>query len=153
KESPDKKLTLVTSNTPLACFATRIGGGQGTVTMPAPKDQDPAFWSPPIEDVLKMQKAGLLVLNGAGHEPWRARTTLPEAKVIETADRFKNKWIEVKDAVTHSHGTTGAHTHKGTSFTTYIDPMLAIEQAQAILDALKKARPAQTKAFEANFAQ
>ena len=146
-------LRVVAINTPLACFAARIGGNAVVVTMPVPEGQDPAFWSPDAKEVTAMQAADLIVLNAAGHEPWLARTSLPERKLVPTAERFKSDWIESADGVTHSHGLSGQHTHKGTAFTTWIDPSLAEEQAIAIFEALAKARPDQRAAFEANLAK
>jgi zinc transport system substrate-binding protein len=70
--------------------------------------------------------------------------------VVESASSFRSKWIESADKTTHSHGLAGEHTHTGTAFTTWIDPTLAIEQVATIRDALIKARPAATSAFEAN---
>ncbi|MFO0829647.1 MAG: metal ABC transporter substrate-binding protein [Phycisphaerales bacterium] len=134
-------LVVVAMNAPLACFAKRIGGDAVSVTMPVPPGLDPAFWTPSADDVAAMQRADLVVLNGAGHEPWRVRSALVDSKVVETSNGFRDRWIELAEGVTHSHGLAGEHTHKGTSFTTWIDPQLALEQARAIADALKRARP------------
>ena len=37
------------------------------VTLPMPNDIDPAFWSPKAADVLALQKADLILLNGANY--------------------------------------------------------------------------------------
>lgn len=134
-------LHVVASNAPLAYFTKRIGDEAVEVTVPAPAGIDPAFWTPKPGDISAMQAADLIVLNGAGFEHWRAQVTLPERKVIETADGFRANWIELKDAITHSHGAEGQHSHAGTVFTTWIDPMLAIEQARVIHDRLRQLRP------------
>ncbi|MDZ4829364.1 MAG: metal ABC transporter substrate-binding protein [Phycisphaerae bacterium] len=144
-------LRIIAVNTPLACFTKRIAGDRAAVTMPVPSGDDPAFWSPGADDVVAMQSADLVILNSAGHEPWRTRSALAHGNVVATAERFKPQWIEVADGVTHSHGLQGSHSHKGTAFTTWIDPTLAIEQAQAILEALKKLRPNDAAAFDENF--
>jgi zinc transport system substrate-binding protein len=144
-------LDVVAVNTPLAAFAKLIGGDLVDVTMPVPDDRDPAFWAPRAEDVARMQKAAVIVLNGAGHEKWRASTSLPESRVVDTADRFKSQWIETSEGVTHSHGVEGAHSHKGVAFTTWVDPALAVEQADAIRAAFAKARPDAAATFMANY--
>ncbi|MBL9149912.1 MAG: zinc ABC transporter substrate-binding protein [Phycisphaerae bacterium] len=144
-------LDVVAVNTPLAVFAKLIGGDLVDVTMPVPADRDPAFWSPRAADVERMQKAAVIILNGAGHEKWRASTSLPESRVVDSADRFKSQWIETSDGVTHSHGVEGAHTHKGVAFTTWIDPSLAVEQADAIRAAFAKARPDAAATFMTNY--
>lgn len=145
-------LDVVAINTPLATFAKRIGGDLVTVTMPVPDGRDPAFWAPTSDDIVRMQGATLILLNGAGHERWRASASLPEARVVATADGFKDRWIETSHGTTHSHGLEGEHTHKGTAFTTWIDPNLAIVQAESIRAALAKALPSAADTFAANFA-
>jgi len=47
----------------------------------------------------------------------------------------------MKGVITHSHGPQGKHTHKGTAFTTWIDPEIAVLQAAAVKDALVKLLP------------
>jgi len=76
--------------------------------------------------------------------------SLPERNVVVTADSFRSTWI-VEDGVTHSHGLQGSHSHGETAFTTWINPMSAIEQARAIKDALVKARPAHATDMESRF--
>ena len=43
--------------------------------------------------------------------------------------------------VTHSHGPEGEHEHGGYAFTTWLDPELAIQQAQAMEAAISVLRP------------
>ena len=42
----DGKLSVYVVNYPLQYFAERIGGDRVQVTLPAPADVDPAYWSP-----------------------------------------------------------------------------------------------------------
>jgi zinc transport system substrate-binding protein len=149
--APSAALRIVTTNAPIAFFAQRIGGDFVTVSMSGPDDGDPAFWSPKAEDITAMQSADLILLNGAGFEKWRSRVALPERKVVETAEGFRSTWIETKDGETHSHGLEGEHTHAGTAFTTWLDPMQAIEQAKAIRARLAEALPAQASVIDANY--
>ncbi len=103
------------------------------VQFPAPRDVDPAFWSPGPETVTAYQTADLILLNGAGYASWIDRVSLP--------------------AVTHSHGPAGEHAHGAIAFTTWLDPTIAVEQARAVRDALARERPQQEKAFEEGFAE
>jgi zinc transport system substrate-binding protein len=144
-------LKVFASHAALAYFTKRIGDESVTVWVPSDFDGDPAFWSPKAKDITLMQGSDLLVLNGATYEKWRSRVTLAERTVCETADAFKSEWIEVKEAVTHSHGTDGAHSHAGTAFTTWLDPMLAIEQARAIHARLAQLLPEQAKDLNDRF--
>jgi len=43
--------------------------------------------------------------------------------------------------VTHQHGPDGEHAHRSIAFTTWIDPGLAVEQAESVRDALARRRP------------
>lgn len=146
-----KALRVIASNAPLAYFTKRLGDDAVEVSMPAPDHVDPAFWTPKSSEISAMQAADLIVLNGAGFEKWRSQVALPERKVIETADGFRSAWIETHDGVTHSHGTEGQHSHAGTVFTTWIDPMQAIEQARAIHARLTELLPDRKESLQNNF--
>ncbi|HEY2574435.1 MAG TPA: zinc ABC transporter substrate-binding protein, partial [Verrucomicrobiaceae bacterium] len=61
------------------------------------------------------------------------------------------KFIVVKNAVTHSHGKQGQHSHDGISFTTWIDFQQAISQADALCEALKRLKPESVEHFALNF--
>jgi zinc transport system substrate-binding protein len=148
--SPDpgaSALSVFVVNYPLAYFAERIGDDLVTVAFPAPPDGDPAFWSPDAETVAAYQEADLILLNGAGYAAWVDRVTLPPSKLIDTSAGFRDRYIFVDDAVTHSHGPEGDHSHGEAAFTTWLDPTLAVEHAAAVRDAFVAARPE----HEANF--
>jgi len=146
--SADAPLSVYTVNYPLAYFAERIGGTEVKVTFPAPRDVDPAFWNPDAATVQRYQKADLILLNGAGYARWVARATLPRRTLVDTSKSFRRTLIKIEDAVTHAHGPSGAHTHSGTAFVTWLDPAQAIAQARAIEHALARARPAAANRFE-----
>ena len=52
---------------------------------------------------------------------------------------------------THSHGPSGEHTHKDYAFTTWLDPILAIKQAESIMIALERQNPRNKTIFQTNF--
>ncbi|MCW5977944.1 MAG: zinc ABC transporter substrate-binding protein [Bryobacteraceae bacterium] len=146
------KPLVMTTNYPLDYFAGRIGGELIDVRFPMEGHADPAFWAPDPETIESYQKADLILLNGATYEKWVDRVSLPPSKVIDTSAGFRDRYIPLEEAVTHSHGPEGQHSHGGTAFTTWLDPALAREQANAILGALKTALPAEAAALEGNFA-
>ena len=135
EEAPEK-LVIYTVNYPLAFFAERIGGDLVEVVFPAPADEDPAYWSPDAETIATYQSADLILLNGADYAKWIDRATLPASKMVDTSAEFSDRLIPLEGATTHSHGPEGEHEHTGWAFTTWLDPMLAAEQAQAITRAL-----------------
>ena len=146
-----KLITVFTVNFPLAYFAKRIGGDHVTVTFPVPTDVDPADWSPTPETIGEYQRADVILLNGAGYAAWTSRATLPTSKLIDTSAGFPDDLLYIEDAPAHTHGPEGEHAHKNLASTTWLDPMLAIEQARAIQDVLGKTRPKLMAGFESGF--
>jgi zinc transport system substrate-binding protein len=145
-------LVVQAVNYPLAYFVRRIGGSAVRVSLPVPAGEDPAFWVPTADDVAVLQSADLIVLNGAGYEPWLATVSLPSTRIIDTTAGVIDQLITIDETVTHQHGPTGEHAHAVTAFTTWLDPTLAMTQADAIRDALIAARPDQASALTANAA-
>jgi zinc transport system substrate-binding protein len=122
-----------------------------SVEFPAPPDGDPAFWSPDAADIAAYQGADLILLNGAGYAKWTERVSLPLSKVVNTSEGIADRYLVVDDAVTHSHGPGGEHSHGETAFTTWLDPTLATEQAAAILEALAAVLPDERVWLEARY--
>lgn len=145
-------LVVYVVNYPLLYFAERIGGAAVQAEFPAPPLDDPAYWQPGPAWIAGYQAADLIVRNGAKYAKWIDLATLPESKVVDTSTRFADGFITVEGAATHSHGPEGEHTHGETAFTTWLDPLLAIEQARAIRDAFVAARREREADFDTNFA-
>jgi len=138
---------VYTTNYPLAYFAERIGGEQVEVVLPAPADVDPAYWAPEAEVIADYQQADLILLNGAGYEKWMERASLPASKLVDTSVAVESSYLPLDEGVVHTHGPEGEHSHKGWAFTTWMDPMIAIAQAQAVQEALAELRPEAAEDF------
>jgi len=138
--SPGKPV-VVCANYPLKYFTERIAGELTGVKFLVPADLDPAFWEPSPDDIVEMQQADLILLNGAGYEKWLPQVTLSESRLVDTAAGFKEAWIHEEGGVTHQHGPGGQHTHGETAFTTWLDLSLACRQAQAVEEALQRVLP------------
>ena len=145
-------LSVYTVNYPLQYFAERIGGSHVRVTLPAPAEIDPAFWEPTTEQIGAYQQAALILLNGASYAKWVQRVSLPESRMVDTSASFADRYIPVADQTTHSHGATGEHEHGDVAFTTWLDPLQAIQQAAAIRDTLVRLRPEEAEDFRQGFA-
>lgn len=143
-------LTVVAANYPLAYFAERLGGTQVRVELPVPDDEDPAYWQPDARTIQTMQKADLIALNGADYEKWLNRVSLPRSKWVDTSAAFKSRYLVIKDAVTHSHGGSGMHSHDGTASTTWLDFTQAAQQVDALAAAMIRTRPALRGIIEHN---
>ena len=128
-------------NYPLAYFAGRIAGDSVEVVLPVPVDIDPATWVPDAKAIAELQRADLVLLNGAGYEGWLQRVTLSRSRLVDTSAAFADRLIPVENDVTHSHGPTGDHSHAGTAFTTWLDCEFAIEHSRAVFGALLRLHP------------
>jgi zinc transport system substrate-binding protein len=144
-------MVIYVTNHPLQFMAERIGGGHVVVHLPAPEDVDPAEWTPDERTILQYQRADLILLNGAGYEKWIGHVSLPAAALVDTSRHFRDRFVEIPDTVTHSHGPHGTHTHAGLAFTTWLDPTLAIEQARVVKQALSDRLPQHAQQFAAAF--
>lgn len=150
-EAENSRLEVYVTNYPLKYFAERLAGQEVDVIFPSPKDQDPAFWQPSDEQIAAFQQADLIVMNGATYSKWAEKVTLPEDKIVDTSLAFKDRFIVIKNAVTHSHGKQGMHSHDGVSFTTWIDFQQAILQADALAEALRRLKPDAIELFAQDF--
>ena len=144
------EVRIFASNYPLSYFAERISGKSEIVTFPE-IDGDPAFWEPKSSDIIKMQQSDLILLNGATYEKWQTAVSLPKRKIVDTSKDFQEQYIVMEEAVDHAHGPSGAHSHSGTAFTTWIDFNQAAFQANAIKDAMLKQKVASEEVLNRNF--
>jgi zinc transport system substrate-binding protein len=135
------RLKIVAANYPLAYFAERIGGARVAVSLPVPAGEDPSFWKPGAKEVGEMQKAELVLLNGADYEKWLPRVSLSKFKLADTSAAFKDGFIRIDNALTHSHGPGGMHSHDGLANTTWLDFEQAGKQAEAVAQAMVRKRP------------
>ncbi len=150
KNDANKKPVIVVSNYPLFYFTERLAPGVD-VKFPATESDDPAYWKPTTDDISIMQKADLIILNGAGYEKWLSTISLPPTKIINSLKGLDDQLIKLDDKVTHSHGLEGEHEHSETAFTTWLDFKLCIKQAEVIKDALILLMPSNKKNIEQNF--
>jgi len=145
------KPSIYVVNYPLKYFAERIGGDLVDVEFPSPSDVDPAYWTPNAEVIRDYQMGDLILLNGADYAKWVKKATLPKSKLVDTSKSFKDQYITLEDVVTHSHGPTGEHAHKGVAFTTWLNPLLAIKQSEAIKKAFLILLPQDKEIIERNY--
>lgn len=151
REPADGVVDVFPSNYPLAYIAQRIGGDSVKVNFIVPADIDPAFWEPTADDARKIQDADIVLFNGATYEKWASTVTLVESRIVDTSAAFSDKFVTIEGVATHSHGPGGEHSHAGTSFTTWLDPMQAVEQARAVADAFAAQQPAKAADYAARF--
>ena len=150
---PARADTVYAVNYPLAYFAERLAPEGMEVVFPAPPEVDPAYWKPAPEVIGRYQKAGLILLNGAGYARWTRYATLPKSRTVVTARGCRDVFLESGNSVEHQHGPEGEHAHEGTAFTTWLDMRLARCQASRIRDALLDRAPADAGSINSRFAE
>ncbi len=147
------KPVVHTVNYPLFYFAQRIAGDLVDLHfLPGEDDGDPAFWAPSDAAVAQLQKADLILLNGATYEKWLGQVSLPGGTQVDTSFEFSPWFISIEEATTHSHGKDGEHSHAGTAFTTWMDMGQAKQHAQAILAEFIKLLPEDKEQLESSAA-
>lgn len=123
--------TIEVSNYPLAYVVERLAGSLVELRFRAADERDPATWRPTAEEVIAMQEADLVIVNGAGYESWLKDVSLPTSRLLDTTAAVHDRLIQITTSTTHSHGLEGAHEHTDAAVTTWLDPTLLIEQAKA----------------------
>ena len=144
--------TVYTTFYPTTDWTRQIVGSQLEVVCPLPEDADAIYWQPSPEIIAAYQGAALVVVNGAEFEKWVEKVSLPRGRTVDTARGFEKEFVTY-ESVTHSHGPEGEHTHEGIDGHTWVDPLLAARQAEAILAALVKHFPAHEETFRKNHAE
>ena len=133
-------------------LAQRLLAEDADVVFPVPDGTDPSFWRPSIADISTEQSADLILLNGAGFATWIDRVSLPRGRLVNTSDGITDRFI-VTESITHSHGDGGEHSHEGLASYTWLDPTLAIAQAEAIAAAILARDLAEADEVEARLAK
>jgi zinc transport system substrate-binding protein len=98
-------------------------------------------WRPRRAEIETLRAAKVIVMNGAGFEPWQDRVSLPGSRVVDSSDGYKDQLIRIPDAVTHQHGPDGPHSHAGYVWATWLDPALAAAQLTEFEKAVAKVAP------------
>jgi zinc transport system substrate-binding protein len=152
QDSSHSEMPFVTAvNYPLFYFAQRIGGDLISLEFPAPSDVDPAYWVPDDEALGIYQRSDLILANGADYAKWMHNVSLPSSRIISTSSMVADRYIELTQGTSHSHGPEGEHVHAGFAFTTWLDFQIAMAQAEAVKVALTSLLPDMQEQLEANY--
>ena len=139
--------TVEVTNYPLAYVVERLAGPLLEVRFRAAEAPDPAYWRPTAEQVIVMQEADLVVVNGAGYEGWLEDVSLPTSRLVDSTAQARDRLIAIVSTETHSHGLEGEHEHTGTAFTTWLDPTVLIAQARTVGEAFEREWPEHAALF------
>jgi zinc transport system substrate-binding protein len=150
------KLLVVTTFYPLAEFSDNVGGERVEVRNLTPPGIEPHDFEPSPRDMAAIQKADVLVYNGAGLEPWLGKI-LPDlrrrgAVIVDTSAGIRVLEGVEDDEDDHGHeedeGDDHGHGPEDPHF--WLDPVLAGRQVNNIKKGLIKADPDNRALYEAN---
>jgi zinc transport system substrate-binding protein len=157
-QSETAGLSVVTSFYPLQFALERIVGDLGTVTNVG-AGKDPHDFEPTTQDMLSMQKADVVVLQGAEFEPWGDDVTarlesdgVPVILATTNIELHEGDHHEHEDAhgeeeaeheeEDHEHGVHDPHT--------WLDPVLFSEMVAHMADEIATIDPDHAETYQAN---
>ncbi|MFJ8531258.1 metal ABC transporter substrate-binding protein [Bacillus sp. NPDC094106] len=152
----DGKLTVYTTIFPLADFAKKIGGDYVNVEAIYPPGADSHTYEPSQKQTVQIAKADLFVYNGAELEPFaeKLEKTLKKenVKVVNASQGIELRASSEEEHHDHEDGhTEDGHPHDKDPHV-WLDPTLAMKQAEKIKNALVELQPDHKQEFEKNFA-
>ncbi|OGY59575.1 MAG: hypothetical protein A3B23_01315 [Candidatus Colwellbacteria bacterium RIFCSPLOWO2_01_FULL_48_10] len=144
QELPDDRLKVAASFYPLYFMAREIGGDKAEVANITPAGAEPHDYEPTARDILRLQESKLVVLNGAGLEPW-------SDIVAEDADADKIVIVKAgedlanREVVEEGEKTIDPHV--------WLSPRLTVKMADKILAGFAQADVYNAPYYRANAAK
>ena len=149
------KLRILATFLPVHAHAAAIAGDRAIVESLISGDTGAHDFSPRPADMQRIAEADVLVFNGAGMEPWlddliqqAARKDLRKVDLSTGIDLLENTDAldeeHDHDHDDHDHGEHNPHL--------WLDPVLAIQQAETLRDALIAADPEGASTYQENAA-
>lgn len=151
-ESSQGKIKIYTSIYPLYDFAKKVGGDKVDVTNLVPAGTEPHDWEISTSDIINLEKANMLIYNGAGIENWTD-------KVINTLDNKEIVYVKTSEGLDihkvteeddhdheeddHDHGSYDPHT--------WLSIKNAKKEMENIKNALVKYDPENEDYYENNY--
>lgn len=126
------QLSAVASFYPLYFFTTELAGNRWNISNLVPAGLEPHDYEPPSQEWARVEKSQLLILNGAGLEPWQAEA---EANFQTTGPALL---VLSPQSVTDPHR--------------WLSPLLAREMVAKIASSLARLDPAHALDYEARAA-
>lgn len=140
----DKKISVYTSFYAMYDFTNKIGGDKINLANLVPAGTEPHDWEPTPTDIANLEKADVLIYNGAGMEAWldKILNTLENKKLIAVETSKDLKLIDNTDQ--DEDLKYDPHV--------WLNPMLAKKQMEAVKNALVTADPSNKDYYEKNYA-
>nr|WP_319487316.1 metal ABC transporter substrate-binding protein [uncultured Caproiciproducens sp.] len=140
-----KKLKVYTSFYAMYDFTKKVGGDKIDVTNLVPAGTEPHDWEPATTDVVNLEKADILVYNGASMESW----------VEKVLGSLQNKNLTAVEA-SKGLDLMAGHAEEGEETTKYdphvwLSPENAKKEMENIKNALVQADAANKNTYESNY--
>lgn len=149
-----EKLEVYTTIFPLEDFSRRIGGEFVNVTNLVPVGADAHTFEPTARDMINVADGDLFIFNGAGLEGFvdALLKTLDDTNVsvVEASASIDLITMEHGDEEDHGSDHDHGHSHDHDPHV-WLDPILAIQLAESIKDAMAERMPEQEELFVNNF--
>lgn len=117
--SNNKKLQISASFYPLYYFASEIGGDKAQVIKITPAGSEPHDYEPTTKDIAEIYHSEMIVVNGAGFEPWYSK--------------IKDDLLKTNIMLIDATGGMELKKMQSTDPHVWLDPILAKQQADRIL--------------------
>jgi zinc transport system substrate-binding protein len=143
-QPPKSGLTVLATFYPLYDFASNVAGNRANVSILVPGSVDIHNFEPTPSDIEKVATADMLIINGAGLEPWvpqlLAAIDRPNLKVVDTS-----QGVDLLPVPTEFQ-------RQGRSIDPHIwlDPIRAKQQVENIAQALMGSDPANAAYYRSN---
>lgn len=137
---------VMVGNEPIRTLVDRLAGELVRCELPVPAGEDPSHWRPDDAVLDRYAEADLILLHGAGNEPWLLQVSLPADRLVDTTAASADRLL-VLHSQRHSHGPDGEHDHGEVAVTTWLDPKLYAAQLQVVSDELCRLLPDHVEAI------
>jgi len=146
----DGKISVCTSFYVMYDFAEKIGGDKVILKNLLPAGADPHSWEPSPKDIVSIEKADILIYNGAGMEGWidKVLDSISSAELITVETSKDIKLLEVKDNAASKNNDGHEHLYDPH---VWLDPMKAQVQMRAIVDAFIEVDSSNKDYYEKNY--
>lgn len=146
----DQRVSVYTSFYTMYDFANKIGGDRIKLQNLVPSGTEPHDWEPTPKMIASIEKADVLIYNGAGMEAWveDMLNTINNKKLIVVEASKDIKLLE-GDHDEHDEG----HEHEDLRYDPHVwlDPMNAKKQMEAIKKAFAMVDPNNAEYYEKNY--
>lgn len=146
--SENNKIEVSASFYPLYFLASEIAKEKAEVFNITPAGVEPHDYDPTPQDIVRVQKSKLLVINGAGFEPWldKIKGELQNTAIVDTTEGITLQ----EGTEEHEEEEVEEHEEEPKDPHVWLSPTLAKSQVDKILQGYIQVDPSNRAFYEAN---